>query len=64
MAEIIDGKAFSKEVREGLKVQLETLYSKTSKKPVLAVILIGEDPASQVYVKNKIKACEEIGVIS
>jgi methylenetetrahydrofolate dehydrogenase (NADP+)/methenyltetrahydrofolate cyclohydrolase len=64
MAEIIDGKVFSKEVRDGLKLKLESLYKKTAKRPVLAVVLIGEDPASQVYVKNKIKACAEIGVVS
>ena len=64
MAQIIDGKEFSKEIREGLKIEINSLSIKTGKYPVLAVILAGDDPASQVYVKNKIKTCAEIGVVS
>ena len=64
MAQIIDGKEFSKEIREGLKNEINSLSIKTGKYPVLAVILAGDDPASQVYVKNKIKTCAEIGVVS
>ena len=45
MAEIIDGKVFSKEVRDGLKLKLESLFKKTAKRPVLVVVLIGEDTA-------------------
>lgn len=57
---IIDGKAFSAKLREGLKEKV----ANASVKPGLAVVLVGCDPASQIYVRNKIKACEEVGVIS
>ena len=59
-ATIIDGKLIARSVREDLKHQVEKLSSK----PGLAVILVGEDPASQVYVRNKIKATEECGMRS
>ena len=57
---IIDGKAYATELRASLKAQVE----KANKTPALAVVLVGEDPASQVYVRNKIKACAEVGVKS
>ncbi len=57
---IIDGKALAASVRAELKEKI----SKLEKKPSLAVVLVGEDPASQIYVRNKIKACEEVGVRS
>lgn len=59
-ATIIDGKLIARSVREDLKHQVEKLSSK----PGLAVILVGEDPASHVYVRNKIKATEECGMRS
>ena len=63
MAQIIDGKAVSKQVRE--RVALETAELKAKGvTPGLAVIIVGEDPASQVYVRNKEKACEEVGFYS
>ncbi|MCH5320374.1 MAG: bifunctional methylenetetrahydrofolate dehydrogenase/methenyltetrahydrofolate cyclohydrolase FolD [Eubacterium sp.] len=63
MAQIIDGKAVSKQVRE--RVALETVeLKKNGITPGLAVIIVGEDPASQVYVRNKEKACEEVGFYS
>lgn len=60
MAKIIDGKLIAKETRENIKREVETL----SKKPGLAVIIVGTDAASQVYVKNKHKACEDAGMKS
>ena len=57
---IIDGKAMAAEVREEIAEQVKAL----SYQPGLAVILVGEDPASQVYVRNKIKACEKVGILS
>ncbi len=57
---IIDGKAMAAKVREGIAEQVKDL----SYQPGLAVILVGEDPASQVYVRNKIKACENVGIRS
>lgn len=60
---IIDGKAVSKAVRERVAAETAEL-KKTGVMPGLAVIIVGEDPASQVYVRNKEKACEEVGFYS
>ena len=60
---IIDGKAVSKAVREMVAAET-TKLKKTGITPGLAVIIVGEDPASQVYVRNKEKACEEVGFYS
>ncbi|MBQ3236328.1 MAG: bifunctional 5,10-methylene-tetrahydrofolate dehydrogenase/5,10-methylene-tetrahydrofolate cyclohydrolase, partial [Oscillospiraceae bacterium] len=64
MATIIDGKKIAAEVRAELKEKTEKMVAETKRRPALAVILVGEDPASQVYVRNKAKACEEIGIAS
>jgi methylenetetrahydrofolate dehydrogenase (NADP+)/methenyltetrahydrofolate cyclohydrolase len=61
--QIIDGKAVSKAVKESVKAQCEALKAK-GVTPGLAVILVGDDSASQVYVRNKEKACEECGFYS
>ena len=61
MAIIIDGKALAKKIREDLKVECKELKEKGII-PKLAVIMVGDNSASKVYVKNKSKACEEIGV--
>lgn len=61
MATIIKGKALAKKVRENLKTECEEL-KKQGINPKLAVIMVGDNPASKVYVKNKNKACEEIGI--
>ena len=50
---LIDGKKTAAELREGLKVEVSELKSKYNKVPGLTVILVGEDPASKIYVKNK-----------
>lgn len=60
---IIDGKAVSKAVRERVAEETEKLKKK-GVTPGLAVIIVGEDPASQVYVRNKERACEEVGFYS
>ena len=60
---IIDGKAVSKAVRERVAKETAQLKEKGIS-PGLAVIIVGEDPASQVYVRNKEKACEEVGFFS
>lgn len=62
-AKIIDGKQLASNIRQDLKQKFEDLASR-GKKAGLAVILVGENPASQVYVRNKIKACEEVGIQS
>ena len=61
MAEIINGKKLAKEIREDLKIKCEELKEKGIK-PKLAVIMVGDDNASQVYVRNKSKVCDEIGI--
>ncbi|KAI4452968.1 c-1-tetrahydrofolate synthase cytoplasmic-related [Holotrichia oblita] len=63
-AKIIDGKALSVELREKIRLQCTEFEKKNARKVGLAVILAGEDEASAVYVKNKIKACEESNIKS
>jgi len=62
-AKIIDGKAIAEEMRADLANEIEAL-TKAGVTPGLAVVLVGEDPASQVYVRMKGKACEKIGIYS
>ena len=57
---IVDGKALAARLREELKEKIGALQ----KEPGLAVVIVGNDPASQIYVRNKIKACGEIGIRS
>lgn len=57
---LIDGKILSAKLRNDLKEKIEQMEVK----PGLAVIIVGEDPASQIYVRNKIKACNELGIRS
>ena len=61
---IIDGKGFSKKVQQQAKEEHEQLKHKTGKTAGLAVIIVGDNPASQVYVRNKTKACENVGFYS
>lgn len=62
--QIIDGKKTSAEIREELKFKIDSLKEKGKKVPGLVTILVGENPASKVYVNSKIKACAEIGMNS
>ncbi|MBK7103892.1 MAG: bifunctional methylenetetrahydrofolate dehydrogenase/methenyltetrahydrofolate cyclohydrolase FolD [Ignavibacteriae bacterium] len=62
--QIIDGKKTSAEIREELKLKIDSLKEKGKKVPGLITILVGENPASKVYVNSKIKACAEIGMNS
>ena len=62
-AELIDGTALSQRMRADVAVRAAALAA-TGRQPGLAVILVGDDPASQVYVRNKIKACADTGVLS
>lgn len=64
MAEIIDGRVLSKEIRGKLKNQIITLKEEYNEVPHLVVLLLGEDPASLSYVKAKDKACKEVGIKS
>lgn len=61
MATIIDGKSLAKKIRKDLKVECEEL-KRQGINPKLAVIMVGNNPASKVYVKNKSRACDEIGI--
>jgi methylenetetrahydrofolate dehydrogenase (NADP+)/methenyltetrahydrofolate cyclohydrolase len=63
-AEIISGKAVAEQMREEFKKEIDELKKDHGVTPGLAVVLVGEDPASQVYVKNKGIACEKVGVKS
>ena len=61
MAQVIDGKALAKKIRENLKVECNELKEKGIV-PKLAVIMVGDNSASKVYVRNKSRACEEVGI--
>lgn len=61
-ARIIDGKALAQQVREGLAKESAAVLAKTGMKPGLATILVGDDPASHLYVKSKQKACDAAGI--
>ena len=61
-AQLIDGKALAQQVRDRLARESAELFAKKSMKPGLATILVGDDPASHVYVRNKQKACELAGI--
>jgi methylenetetrahydrofolate dehydrogenase (NADP+)/methenyltetrahydrofolate cyclohydrolase len=63
-AQIIDGKAIAASVRAQVAVKTRDFAARTGITPCLTVILVGEDPASQVYVRNKGKACSEAGILS
>ncbi len=55
---LIDGKKVSAEIKEQVAAEVEKLKNQTGKVPGLAVVLVGEDPASAVYVRNKNKTCD------
>ncbi|MEK4284900.1 bifunctional methylenetetrahydrofolate dehydrogenase/methenyltetrahydrofolate cyclohydrolase FolD [Ureibacillus sp. FSL K6-0165] len=63
MAQIIDGKAIGQQIRESIAEKVKEL-KEMGVTPGLAVILVGEDPASQTYVRNKHRSCEAIGIYS
>jgi len=63
-ARILDGKAISAEIRETLKHEVAARVARGERAPGLAVVLVGENPASQVYVRNKRRACDEVGFYS
>ena len=61
MTKIIDGKAIAARIRQEIREEIEALRTEDSL-PGLAVVLVGEDPASQVYVRMKTRACQEVGI--
>jgi len=64
MAAIIDGKAVAREVQKQIKEEVDGLERRWGLAPGLAVVLVGDDPASHIYVRNKEKACREVGIKS
>ena len=63
-AQIIDGKAIASDIRREVRDACDRLAGRGKRRPGLAVILVGDNPASQVYVRNKRLACEECGIVS
>jgi methylenetetrahydrofolate dehydrogenase (NADP+) / methenyltetrahydrofolate cyclohydrolase len=63
-ARIIDGRAVAKKLKAEIRERVERLVARHGVRPGLTVILVGEDPASRVYVRNKIAACEDVGIRS
>ena len=61
-ARILSGKEFAQRIKEDAKRQAEALTRRTGVRPGLAVVIVGHDPASEVYVRNKHRACEELGL--
>src|SRR5436305_15196886 len=60
---VLDGRRISQEIQQELRSRISTLQAK-GRAPALAVVLVGNDPASQIYVRNKIKTCHELGIRS
>lgn len=63
-AQIIDGKSIAKSIKDELAIKVSKLQQEGKRTPGLAVILVGENPASKIYVGSKSKSCEEVGFIS
>ncbi len=63
-ATLIDGKALAKKIRERIRAETLEFKDKHGRPPGLAVVLVGEDPASKIYVRNKGRACDEVGFFS
>jgi len=61
---ILDGKSLSEKIRRDIKKEIDEFLQKGLRRPALAVILVGDDPASLIYVNNKRKACEAVGIRS
>ncbi len=63
-ADIMDGKAISKEIQAEIATEVASFVEQSGVTPCLAAILVGDDPASEVYVRNKHRACERVGIAS
>lgn len=64
MAHIIDGKAIARTIRSEVAEQVRLIVNRNQRKPGLNLLLVGEDPASNIYVRNKSKDCEQVGIAS
>ncbi|MEZ5473802.1 MAG: bifunctional methylenetetrahydrofolate dehydrogenase/methenyltetrahydrofolate cyclohydrolase FolD [Steroidobacteraceae bacterium] len=63
-AQIIDGKAIAAGIKQQLRVETDAMIARGLRRPGLAVVMVGDNPASAVYVRNKRKACADVGIIS
>lgn len=63
-ARLIDGKSVAAQVKADVRTQIEAVVARGGRRPGLAVVMVGQNPASQVYVRGKRKACEEVGIVS
>ena len=63
-AKIIDGNAVARTIRDECRQRVQRIVAQSAAPPGLAVILVGSDPASRIYVKNKIRACADVGIRS
>ena len=63
-AKIIDGNAVARKIRDECRLRVQRIVAQSGAAPGLAVILVGSDPASRIYVKNKIRACAYVGIRS
>jgi methylenetetrahydrofolate dehydrogenase (NADP+)/methenyltetrahydrofolate cyclohydrolase len=63
-ARLIDGKAIAQSLKHQVRAAVDALVASGGRRPGLAVVLLGNNPASEVYVRNKRRSCEEVGVIS
>ena len=64
MAKLLDGKASAKRIQAQLKEKIATVQNQMGRPPGLAVLMVGDNPASAVYVRNKERACERVGIAS
>src|SRR5512145_1890205 len=63
-AELLDGAVVAEKLKQEVKSEIERMRETRQSQPGLAAVRVGDDPASAVYVKNKIRACEEVGIRS
>ena len=63
-ARILDGRFIAQEIRREVRLEVAELTKRTGSVPCLATVLVGNDPASTTYVRNKVRACEEVGIVS
>lgn len=63
-AQILDGKAIASQLKQSVRVDTDALEAAGHRRPGLAVVIVGEDPASTIYVRNKRMACEQTGIVS
>lgn len=63
-ARILDGRSIAREIRREVCLEVSALAARTGAVPCLATVLVGNDPASTTYVRNKTRACEEVGILS